>query len=83
MRGIAARGFHSSTLTMVHTATRAPSGRRNAGRRWIGLYGSLPRTPAPFRLPFIRVLYAEDEAMVEAFDFRCREISIFLSTNEN
>ena len=32
VRGIASRGFHSSTLTITHTTMRAPSGNARRGR---------------------------------------------------
>ena len=46
-RGIAAVGLQFSTLTMVHTATRALLGSLSAGLRWIGVYGNRPRTLLP------------------------------------
>ncbi len=36
MRGMAWSGSQFSTFTIVHTATRAPPGRRTGGRAWIG-----------------------------------------------
>src|SRR5581483_5257609 len=46
-RGIAAVGLQFSTLTMVHTATRASLGSLSAGLRWIGVWGNRPRTLLP------------------------------------
>ena len=36
VRGMGSRGFHSSTLTMIQTARRLPSGRVSFGRLLIG-----------------------------------------------
>src|SRR6266566_3414095 len=50
VRGIGSRGFHSSTLTITHTASRAPPGSVSRGRVVIGEYvnrpvGSIPDPP--------------------------------------
>ena len=47
VRGMAPSGLQFSTLTMVHTATRALLGSASLGLLWIGRYGVRPRTLLP------------------------------------
>src|SRR5204863_8860354 len=47
VRGIAPSGLQFSTLTIVHTATRALPGNVSLGRLWIGRYGVRPQTLSP------------------------------------